>query len=416
MTALNNKYQGLEVSVPNAQYTVPASLKFATPKYGPFGSRKEFRLPPASSTYSTSSDRTIRFYFPDDGLVDFRRGYLSFNVTITKTGGTYARLAQGCWSMFDRLRLIAGAELEDIHEYNLMHSLLFEMLHDDEVQDTIGPSTYGYDTQANRNANGAVTTTYAMPLMAGLFLSGVVPMGALDDRLCLELYLDDPTTFVETDGTNPVVTLTGIYFHYEILAMSDDFAAAVKSTAVNSGLCYPFRTFTHYVTPVTSMQQDISIPHKSAGIDCIVNVMRNSTTLNTTTVNDKFLTYIPSNIQQFQLRINNEYYPLEPVFCNGDPQPYVTYLRWANLWRLGGIYMNSPAIDFATFSSERFLIVNNLELYPNEGVVNPVATTGGASSLYLRLTLGTGQPAVPTQLDSFVQHYKYIELRGYKLK
>jgi len=417
MTSLSNKNQGLLVDTPNAEFVVPSSFKWIKPKYGPIGSRKEFRLPPVSSSYSTNSDKIVRFFFNNDGLIDFRRGYISFVVTINVTGGTYQRLSQGVWSIFNRVRLTSGPELEDIREYNLLHSLLFEMLHDDEVQDTIGPSVYGVSTQADRNAFGTEPKQYAMPLMAGLFLAGIVPLGALDERLQLEMYIDDPLRFVETDGTNPIVTLTNIYFHYEVMAMTDNYASQIKTMAVGSGMCFPFRAFTNYTQPVLSTQQDLVIPHKSSGIDNIIHVMRNSNVLTTTTINDKFINYVNPLVQQFQLRINNEYYPLEPVFVyQYDPQAYVSYLRWANMWRLGGVYVNAPTIDFYTFNTVRFMICNNLETHPNEGLINPLSTVQGSSNLYLRLQLGTGQPAVPTRIDSFVQHYRYIELKSKKLK
>lgn len=402
----------------NPSFVVPPSLKWQKPKYGPRGKRKEFRLPSITGQYSTSSDKIVRFNFNNEGLIDFRRGFLSFDVNITTTGSTYQRLSQGAWSIFNRLVLKTGVTLEDIREYNLFHSMIFEATKSFDVQDVLGPDAYGYATQFARNAKGATTTNYTIPLLCGFMLSGIVPLGALQQVLQLELYMDEPQKFVETDGTLPVVTLTNIYIHYDVLEMGDEFTAAVnRMTTSGGGLCYPFRSFTYYTQPVISSRSDLVIPHSSDGIEAYISVLRQNNNLYDTTVNDKFLSWPKNSAVDSQLRFNNDFYPLEPILYVGDQlQGYVNYLKWVDSWKLAGVYNKvTPTITATDFNINRFLVVNQIETHPNEGLVSDKSTTMAGNNVFLRLNL-SAPPPVPTSCETFVQWYTAIEFKNFRLK
>lgn len=388
---------------------IPESLRYVQPKYGPPGMRKELRLPAVATSYSSTSDRIMRFFFSSDGLLDFRRGYLSFDFTLTCSSPyTYLRVGQGIWSIFNRLKLLAGGkELEDIREYNLYNSLLFEQLRDEDISDVIGPSCYGFATQSERNAFSSTTKTYACPILCGFFLTGVLPMGLLKQKLELQLYLEDPSRCIETDGNinNVSFSITNLYFHTEELRLSGAVTSELQSL-VNSGISYPYKRFTHYVQPVTATRNNLVIPHVGGGIEAFIHVLRDGSNLGNPTINDKLLTYIPSNVTDHQLRINNEYYPPE-VTLTSTPQSYVQYLRYINKWRLGGVFRNPPAIALDEYNNDKFIIVNQLETYPSEGLINSCSTEGAGSNAYLVLNMSS-PPIANTQIDTFVQSYGII--------
>lgn len=394
---------------------IPNALKFAVPKQGPPGTRKEFRLPPATSTYATNTDNIVRFFFNNDSIIDFSRGGLAFDLTISAPGSTYARLAQGVWSIFNRVRLTTGQELEDIREYNRLHSMIFETHREPQVGAVLG-SIYGYGTQAQRNVWGATPSKdYMMPLLCGLFLSGPLPMEIFTQRLQLELYLDDPRKFVETDSPGPItVTLTNIYMHYEVLYLDGPTRAGLLANAM-AGARYPYNCFVFYQQPLIAANQDLLIPHSSTGISTFIHMMVNADDAYDTTVNDKFLTWNYNGAIQHQLRINNEFFPLEPTQSGDDPQSYREYLGWVKKWSFGGVYENPPTISFEDYNTDRFLVVNQLDAYPGEGLVNNVSTSEGGNNVFLRLWL-SAPPAVNTTLITFVQIARSIDLVGTKLK
>jgi len=396
-----------------AQLTIPESLKFSVPKKGPSGTRKVFRGNSVSSTYSTSTDKIVRFFFPNTQVLDFRRGAITFNLQITNSNGSYARLSQGIWSIFNRVRLSTGMELEDIREYNLLHSLIWETFRDDDAGDNVGP-VYGYTSQAERNILGATTTGYQMPMLCGFFLSGAVPLSLFQEQLKLELYLEDTDRCVETDSnTTPIITLTNIYFHYEVLEMAPGVEMNIRNMAKASGVCYPFRSFTYYTQSLTSSVTNNVIPHSSAGIDAFISVMRNYSNLASRTTNDKFITWLPNNTLQHQLKLNNEYYPLEPTSCT-DPQSYIEMLRWISKWKLGGVYNRPTSISYEAYNLNRFIIIKSVEMYPGEGLVNEVSTDMSGQYVYLLLWMSSAPPS-NTNLDTFVQSFKCIKFMDKKL-
>ncbi len=394
---------------------IPDSVKFAVPKQGPPGTRKEFRLPPAASSYATNSDNIVRFFFNNSNIIDFTRGGIAFDVTITAPGATYVRASQGIWSAFNRVRLTTGQELEDIREYGRLASSLFEMYREPGVGGILG-EVYGYGTQAERNTWGATANKdYMMPLLAGLFLSGPLPMTIFTQRLQLELYMEDPLRYIETDSAGPVtVSLTNIYFHYEVLELSPMMATTLTSAAV-AGVRYPYKSFVFYTQPVIAATQDLLIPHSSPGIDGFIHFMVQNNNANDMTVNNKFLTWLFNNTTQHQLRINNEFFPLEPTQVQDDPQSYLEYLRLVGKWQLGGVYKDPPTISISAYSSNRFIIVNQLETYPGDGLVNNMSTAEGGNNVFLRLWMSVAPP-VPTSLLTYAIVSKTIDLQGTKLR
>lgn len=395
---------------------IPNSIRFADPAQGPLGERKEFRLPAESTTYASNSNNIVRFFFNTDNIIDFARGGIAFDVTISAPGATYVRVANGIWSIFNRLRLTTGQELEDIREYGRLHSFLFESYREPDVADVLG-SVYGFGTQAERNTWGTTPNKdYMMPCLMGLFLSGVLPMEIFSQRLQLEMYMEDPRVCLETDSTGPLsITLTNTYFHYEVLTLQPSFRSEIIARSM-SGVRYPYKSFVYYTQPVISAQSDLLIPHSSTAIDGFINLQVQNNNIYSTTVNDKYLTWLKNGCLQHQLRINNEFYPLEPTIADQDPQSYLEFLRWIQKWQLGGVYNNPPTISFEDYDSgNKFVVLNQLETFPGDGLFSTISTNNGGNNVFLRLWLSAA-PAVPTSLITFAIVGKTIDFYGTKLR
>jgi hypothetical protein len=240
-------------------------------------------------------------------------------------------------------------------------------------------------------------------------------MDIFTKRVQLELYMEDPLRCLETDSAGPlVITLTNMYFHYEVI----DLAPAVKDallTKASGGVCYPYKSFVYYTQPVIAGQADYLIPHASPNIDGFINFMVRNDNLLNPLINDKFLTWNYNGAQQWQLRINNEFYPLEPVFTNLDPQGYLQLLRWIEKWSLGGVYKNHPVISFEEFLIDRFIIVVQLEPWPGQGLFSNISTSNSGNNVFLRLYL-SAPPANPTSLITYAVVSKTIEFSGTQLR
>jgi hypothetical protein len=249
--------------------------------------------------------------------------------------------------------------------------------------------------------------------MCGFFLASAVPLAMFYERICLELYMEDPLKFVETDsGTTPIVTLSNIYFHYEVLLLSGPMLSTIQSMAQSKGVCYPFRTFTYYTQPVTSNTNNLVIPHSSTAIDAFICVMRRTDTMFTMTVNDKFLTWNNNGTISHQLKIDNEYYPLEQTDAsNSNPASYLEFVRLIGKWKLGGNYCKPLVITPNEYDTTKFIIVKEVSMYPMEGLVSNISTNRSGQFVYLILML-SGAPANPTNAEFYVQHYRCIKFSG----
>lgn len=392
---------------------IPDSLKLRVPKQGPPAVRQEVKLPPESSTYSTNSNKIIRFFFNNSDIIDFSRGGVAFDITITAPGATYVRVAQGIWSIFNRVKILCGGrELEDIREYNLVHSFLFETTREPDTGAVLG-STYGFGTQFQRNLWGSTASKdFTMPLLCGLFLSGPLPLEIFTKKLQLELWLEDPTACLESDCPNPsqmVITLTNINLHYETLDIAQPTRSSFISNAMANGQ-YPFKSFVYYIQAMTGATADYAIPHASAGIDAFINLMLNSNDRTNPLVNDKFLTWNKNDVFETTLKINNKFYPIEPAIALDDQQQYIMYLRWQDKWKFGGVYHNPPTISFEDFNTDRFVILYQLEAYPNEMLVNNLTTENAGNNVFLRIKMSA--PPVNQSLVTLVQVSKIIDLNG----
>src|SRR6201985_3122746 len=211
--------------------------------------------------------KLIRIAIPNGSIYDTRNGYLTFNAAITKTGGTYARFASGIFSMFNRIRVLAGATgIKDIRDYDRITTILTELFQPILSTGNVGVTSMGFGTQAQRNALGS-GADYACPLYSGVFGTELLPFDNIPNQIWLELYLEDPTACVETDGTLPITTISNIIFHMERLELQDDYRRYIASYVRSNGLklgWHAWERFSQTLAPGTN--QNITISTKNSSL------------------------------------------------------------------------------------------------------------------------------------------------------
>ena len=99
----NSKVATLADAVPQV---VPEYLKTNKFHGGLQGKREVVRIISDVTNYTPSQPK-IRFTLNNDELYDYSRGAMFMDVTVSATGGTYARLANGAWTLFNRYRCLA---------------------------------------------------------------------------------------------------------------------------------------------------------------------------------------------------------------------------------------------------------------------------------------------------------------------
>ncbi len=421
----NNALQGQGVSLDQTVLNkfsvyIPEAVKFKQSKAALACRRSPLKLRAENTTYATNNNKQIKIKFPNSALLDTRYGHLTFDCAIAVTGGTYRRLAYGAYTPFQRLNLkVATADVEDIRDYNRAQAIILETEVIADIMSSFGSSTtvggLGFGTTAERNALGLLNTSYAIPLFSGVLNTELLPFQNVKSGMELSLYLDDPTTFVETDGTTPIVTISNVVFHVEKLDLDEKYLSFIMNYVAANGLQMGFHSLERYSNALsTGLQQTILLNARQSSVSGFFNVFVDSTTINTTTTNDKFLNWLPQNLTQYQMTSNGVIFPDEPIDCttNGGFEAYKIYARYLCKWKLNGMIPEKLPIPFDFFRTNRFIFMLDMEAYPEEnGLINPFTTLNNSASTQLKLTF-SAPVAANTQLDTWVKYFKQVTIYG----
>lgn len=406
----------------------PDSLLWVQPHRCPDQHRELLILRPQSNTYSTNGDNCIRFVLPKQNI-DPRRNFLKFNVTITTTGGTYKRLPQGAFSVIDRIRWFNGEVEEQYEYYNRIQNLVMNSQVNAEVIETIGQDFLGYGTQADRNASGAVTTEYVIPINVGIFQCPVLPLGEIGkvNDFNVELWLANPLGVVETDGANPIITIDNIRWHY-YKVWSDDmsYERSLRASIASGKMKIGYDAYACFQTPVLNTLNDLQITWRGNSLKSIATILVDQSTVNSVTTPDKFTTWPKTlsngaSVYSYQSQLKDGLWqPVEPVACSGDaPEAYAIYLNNNGLWDMNALTMFPAPIDQDSFNLDQFIMINDYSSVPEQNhadepntapfFFNNLSTLKQSQNTLFRLTL-TAAPPEQTVAYHFVKYGSLLSI------
>jgi len=398
---------------------VPETLKFTRSKQGLAARRIPIKIRAELQQYSTDKNKQMRFLIPNGTLLDFRKGYLQFDVTLAKTGGTYIRVHEGIFSLFDRLRILANtSQCSDVRDWNRIYNALWQMIQPAIVTQNIGVGLMGFGTQATRNAQGAITVTYICPIWSGLLNTELLPLDNINGGLQLELYLGDPTTTIETDGTTPIVTISNPVLHCERLELDVNYRRGMADYVRANGLQLGFHTWDRYINQLTGgTQQNVNIQHRSSSLNAMLNIFVNAQELNNPAVNDKFIKWPTLNFASNQVINNSQTFPDEPMDGTyaGFGEIYQMYCRWIMKWSLNGILTDAPPISWASFGGNapipaadaQFVQIDDFEAYPEEmDLINPYTTMANNTTIMKKMNFSAPIPLNTYQLDTWAEFFQ----------
>lgn len=421
----NSQLEGLQPPwLQGLPCTVPDSLVTKAPMKTPSLYRSEKRLAAQDTRYAIpNGNNIIAFDVPNVKPIDFRDGYLMFDLIVKATGGTYRRLAQGAWSFINKVRITFGGMEDEIQYYNRLYSNLWNSQVPLDVQATIGTDLLGIGTKTTRNGWGASTTgtTYVVPFFHGLFRQGILPMHALSTStngqlMRVEFTMENPLLCVETDGTNPSIELINLRWHYtEISSADGSFENSLTNMVRNGTYKIGYETWSCYQNPILTSSPDVSIQWKGSALNRIVSVFADGNTLTQTTVDDKFTTWVKNlsptcQLISYQLCLNEIWMPVEAVDCTGNAyRAYLQYLAANGYWHLDGRVDYPSPIENDSFNIDQFMITNNVSTVPkfkptdDSEYFNPVTTSTTTSNTILRLQF-TGPPPGQAIIYHFVSN------------
>ncbi len=410
---------------------IPECVRFQTIKRVLGARRTPAKIRSENQTYASNNNRQVRILFPNDGLYDTRNGYLTFDLVLTTTGGTYRRLSNGVFCIFDRLHIIFGAaEVEDLRDYNRLQSLIWFSTQRPQVTAVIGTPNgvtaptagfMGFASQAIRNILGLnASTSYVMPVYSGILNTELLPVGIVNGGFIFEFYIGDPTMYVESDGTVPVISISNIQFHAERLDLESQYLEYVNQYTRMNGLTFGFCSWERYSNSLTtSALQTIIINSKVSSLDCFFNLFLDANQISNMTINDRFTNWFQLGLTQYNMLINGRIFPDEPIdtVTDGGYEAYQMYCRSLGKWKLDGEIEMEPAITAQAYigtaaSNNQFLFLIDMQPYPGYqtcGMINPFTTLTNNGSINLKLVFAAVIPA-NQQCDSWIRFFKTVSI------
>lgn len=347
---------------------IPPPMEVNTVQMGPAGERQNVRIYSEGSDTYGSSNNIIRFKPTSSAFLDFRRATLNVFVSAQGTGGTYLRFANGIWNIIERERVFWNGKLiYDNHDKNIYRSMNFAFNRDKSVDTTFG-EIWGLGDQADRET-WAPGKVYEFPLNITVLEQEEIPAWKYKE-LTIELTLASPSRILETDHTSFSYTVTNPYLRVDEVRYEKSWHDYIDSSTLY--WCHP--TYQAYTFNNKSANFQDQIPHRSQGIERIFCIIKHTDDLTDPTVDDKFYTFHHDNCKEFQTKIDNDYYPRQPVKASnasvGDPDKYYeAYYHFLNTCHR--TFLNDSLSDkFRVNLDIPYNNFNNVPITPDEFVTD----------------------------------------------
>ena len=328
----------------------------------------------------------MKFLFPAE-CIDFSNHSLQFAVTINKTGGTYARLASNCSSVFSRAKLLIGSlVIFDTQKFNLLdnYNSLFKNTNWftglGKLFRGTGDATYR-DSQTNDGQKYLLNLGCVIEL-----LNVVLPLHRIKNALTLELTIENAKNCVETDGTDPTISISGAEFHFDTLSLDQRFENELTSMIANGGLCIPYRIYENFESSIepSATSKSVQLPFRYQALQGVINIVRVTENIGNPAVNDQMTNYFGyANFSNSVLKINTQLMPNDKI--NNSLEPLELNLQLFRKKYNEDIYI---ANNWAKYFSITFPLLQDGEDFTYD-VLQGINSTGGQFSLIHQLTYNT---------------------------
>ena len=321
--------------------------------------RKQFDDLPYNPTKNIA-----RIKLPTNGVYDYARAYFIFEANCTQAGGTYVRFPNGFWNIIHQIRVLDGSEEVFIHRhFNLHQTIQWEIGRQPGVDTTLGASLYGVANAVTRNG-WAATHEYLIPFNIPLLTEKVFDYTMLRHALELEITFTQPPELLESDGVTYTWEITNLNIYVEHLKkMNQKYRQSLRGLG---GLHFIHNHYDTYTTILNSANLNFTIPHVSESIIGMMVIMRDNTTINDPTVNDKFATYYYNNAETFRIKMNEQYFPEEPLPLTGQCLAgYMQLLLFLDHWEASGEYGDVIPLSSAQWLNNKFIFCYDMEDHPH---------------------------------------------------
>lgn len=357
-------------------------------------------------------------------ILDFSQAFLDFQASCSASDSSPVFFTNGIWNFISRIRVLVGSYVVfDQIEKNVFESFNYAFCRAGNYDNTIGYSIQGIGDVSKRKT-WASGKTYTIPLNIPLLTSEEMIM-AHNSGFIVEFYLAPPTAVVCADTTtSPTATLNYTITNPRIRCHEVRYQNDLQTKLLSlDPIVYPYVNYKQFSTQIVagSTTFQYTIPIKVQGLFRLIGFMRPSADVNNPTVTDALTTdFQYNNCLQYQLRVDNDYYPPQPLSAGGTAGPEQAYLEClscmdrAELARLDvhrdqnngtTVWKNwdrfIPNID--DFTTNRFAICLDLKGTTDNdpNYIQRFDVTPGNVQLILNINFDNGKPATNQTLYLF---------------
>lgn len=392
---------------------VPKSLAIMEPAETVSTIREPISFQSRLDSYNTSTRQPIVIEVPAHTHLDFRYGAISCKVTIAVTGGAYARLAQGAWTMFDRQRALQFKQpFEDRENTDEATSLRYATSQTLEWS-SVQAYVFGVGTQAQRNTWGATAgQQYFIPLELRSIQQCSLYKTMMDKEIEIELNLANPLRFVETDGTNPVVTLTEVKLIGELVHTEPELEASMHNLRIKNGINLSYTATKRYRNQINSTDPVLRIPHFSSAVRTIMTLLRQNGEENNPAINDKHLRWYQGGVDYYYAKMGTQRFPQTNIQALTYDGAYMQLLKYQGAQSIGGGFHNTTAnIHWLDFTTVQFLMIIDLTSCPTDNGVNTISTNLYQTDTEFYIHFSSA-PGSTYYADTWVTYHEALTKKG----
>lgn len=195
-----------------------------------------------SSVGSVGANGQVTFSLPygvGTGFVEAGSCFLSFTLAVASASGpattyTFGGPLASCSQLFSALQIrCGGATVENINNYNVVHSKILEHCTSQSYVD--------FDCE-NTECLGAVVavgtnSSFTMPLASGLLNSNQsIPLFLLSAPITIELTVNSEALAMVLDAGTCTITLSSLRFNYNAVSVDSQFEMGVKQSLLQNKL------------------------------------------------------------------------------------------------------------------------------------------------------------------------------------
>jgi len=359
---------------------------------------------------------TVESYLPGEKIiinlpsdfVDFRDFYLTMFAQITTpgAGSTYDRFSMPFGSIVEKIECFFGStKVVSIENYGLLRAI-WRAAKPSAVTNNLDE---GSSTPATRAAQSVAGRQYIFRPEIQL-LEEVLPLHKSSMPFRIELTLGDVNSVLESDGTNPVFTVSQVYAHYRTMVVPDSYDALLDAKIASGSFLIPFRSWSEY-NDTTLSGNSVTIQIGSArfkSVNRLLAVMRGLADSQDLTVDGKMNTFNANGLSTLSLKVGQRIFPPDFYDLNIDTNFYELMQVFVNTTnnRYHGRDRFGDILGAATWSTGS--TVMPFDLRDDQGVDedlygNGIDTSSGNNILLLRINLG-GAPAATQKTSTYTEY------------